>query len=180
MCAALRRRRPSQAFAETLGPGLRFSLHKGPASSIIVPVSVISSCVDIPLIHLLLNSHLSAAVRAPFHVALLVLNAGALAWIIGERSAVTHVPHVVGPVMLRLRVGFRVAFDIPLSAVRGVHPLAGSRREWMPARRLTRDDVTLVTPMDEPNVLLDIGGTRFLAIRVDDPEGFRRALAPAR
>jgi hypothetical protein len=193
VCALLRRRRPSQAVAANLGPGLRFSLHKGAISSIVVALTVIASCVDIPLIHLLSNNHVPAALRGTFHAALLALNAAGLIWIIGQRSAVTHIPHVVGPVILRLRVGFRLEFDLPLSAVSGASILKGSPREWIPARGLTRADVTLVTPMDEPNVLLEIGGdldavrglragramrsTRYLAIRVDDAEGFRRAIA---
>jgi len=192
VCASLRRRRPSEDVAATLGPGLRFSLHKGAVSSIVVALTVIASCVDIPLIHLLSNNHVPALLRGPFHAALLVLNAVGLIWVIGERSAVTRVPHAVGPTMLRLRVGFSLALDLPLSAVSGASILKGSPREWMPARGLTRADVTLVTPMDEPNVLLEIGGdpdvlrglragrpirgTRFLAIRVDDAEGFRRAV----
>jgi len=193
VCALLRRRRPSQAVAATLGPGARFSLHKGAVSSIVVALTVIASCVDIPLIHLLSNDHVPLALRGPFHAALLALNAAGLIWIIGERSAVMHIPHVVGPAMLRLRVGFRLALDLPLSAIGAVSILKDSPQEWMAARGLARADVTLVTPMDEPNVLLEIHGdldavrglragramrsTRYLAIRVDDAEGFRRALA---
>jgi len=194
LCAVMRRRRPSEAVAAELGPGSRFSLHKGAVSSIIIPIAVIASCVDVPLIHLLLNDHVSAVLRGPFHVALLVFNAWAIIWIIGDRSSVTHIPHVVGSDMLRLRVGFRLGFDVPLSAVRGVYGLKGSPREWMPARGLTRNQVVMVTPMDAPNVLLEIsvtetaafslharrstGARRFLAIRVDNAEGFKHALTP--
>jgi hypothetical protein len=195
ICAVMRRRRPSEAVAAELGPGSRFPLHKGAVSSIIIPITVIASCVDVPLIHLLLNDHVSAVLRGPFHVALLVFNAWAIIWIIDDRSAVAHIPHVVGLDTLRLRVGHRLALDVPLSAVRGIHSLKGSPREWMSARGLTRNEVVLVTPMDAPNVLLEIdvtekaafslrarrsaGARRFLAIRVDNAEGFKRALASA-
>ena len=193
MCAALGRRRPSQTLAAALGSGMRFPLHKGSVSSIILPLAVITSCVDIPLIHLLLNGHVSPVMRGPFHAALLAVNVWTLVWIFGDRSAICRIPHVIGPAMLRLRVGFRVAVEIPLTAVRSVQTVKGSPGHWMQAKGLSRRDVMLVTPMDEPNVLIEISGAldavralragrptagrRFLAIRVDDNEGFRRALA---
>ncbi len=195
VCAALGCRRPSQAVAAALGPGMRFSLHKGSVSSIILPLAVIASCIDIPLIHLLLNGHVSQAMRGPFHAVLLAANAWTLVWIFGDRSAVRHIPHVVGPSTLQLRVGFRLAVEVPLSAVRGVQTVKGPPRDWMQAKGLSRRDVMLITPMDEPNVLIEIGGDldalralrsgrlaggwRFLAVRVDDGEGFRKALAIA-
>lgn len=188
----LRRRRPSQVLSEALGPGLRFSIHKGAVSSIIVPITVIASCVDVPLIHLLVISHVPFWLRGAIHVGLLAANAWALVWIIGDRSAIVHIPHVVDATVLRLRVGFRLALDVPLSAIRGVYAVKGSPRERMPARGLNRNDVTLVTPMEEPNILVEVDSAckavrdlragrsvsspRFLAIRVDDPDGFRRAI----
>ena len=192
LCAAARRLRPSQRIAATLPAGARFTLHRGAISSVLLPLLVIASFAELPLLHLVIHSHAPAAMRLPLHAALVGLTVWGLLWMFGDRSAVRHVPHVIAEEELLLNVGLRVAVRIPSFGVHGVRVLEGAPRDWMAELEVDRRDVAFVTPVDKPNVLIELANhqgratharfghaapvPRYFAIYADKAEGFRNEI----
>lgn len=187
---------PSDAIERSAPPGQRYSLANGPVSSLLMPLAIVGLLSDLPL-SLVLVAIFQPTHAAVVHLALFAAALWGVAWIAGDRSAVKAITHVVGSREIRLRVGFRWSVAIPITAVRVQHRLQGSTHESLPKLSVQRDDVLMVTPIDSPNVLIDLdlaqletlsvekfGAAvpcrRFIAIYVDDPASFMRNLADAK
>ena len=199
-CALRGRTRPSTRFADSLGPGRRFALGKGPWMGVLVPMVVISQFVDVLLAQGLL--HLVVPAGPPrwlAHSALLFVSLWTVVWAVSWRSATRHVDHVLGERALTLAIGFRHLARLPLAAIAGVqvvdHKAARGRQDWFDVHGLKPRDVTAFTFLDTPTLLIelrpDAAGAwrtangvrkplrRWLAVHVDEPAAMRQAIAAA-
>jgi hypothetical protein len=196
-----RRPLPSVRHAARFDPraeGRRFGLHKGSTSSILMPMIVLSTLVDVPLGNLMLHAFAVPHALA-LHALLLTLTLWTLLWGLGLRSAVRHVDHVLQPDALVLRIGFSAVCRIPLEALRDVHLLPSREAGWRQKRGLTRQSLAELTPLDEPTLLIELSdahaarsGCRivrsgrdrpvppWVAVYVDQPAALREALLSAR
>lgn len=187
LCFVARRKLPSSRIASQMPAGSRFSMANGPVSTLLLPLAIIGIMSDLPL------SFIVVALFKPAHEVLVhatLLGAAfwGLAWVAGDRSAVRHLDHVVNDGAIHLRVGFRWSVDIPKGSVLRCVAIKGKPREWLHDLKIDRADVLVVTPVDAPNVLIQLdaqgfdrvhvtrmGATsqarQFVAFYVDDPSG---------
>lgn len=195
LCRLARRPLPSERRVAALGEGRRFGLHKGSSSAVLVPMIVLASLVDLPLGHLAIHLRASPGSAPALHLLVVLATLWTLLWAIGLRSAVRHVDHVLRADELVLAVGLRAARRIPLASVKDAHPLEGRPADWRAARGLAKRDVVSVTPLDAPNLLIELHGghaeglarpgfarspPRWIAVYVDRPEALRAALLDRR
>ncbi len=197
LCVLTRRALPSvQRMARMPQQGTRYTLQKGSISTIFLPLVVLSSLVELPLLHLLIHAHAPEAIRPSLHLALLGLTMWGLLWALGDRSAVKNMAHVLLRDEVALNVGLRASCQLPLAAVERVQIIAGRPREWRQTLSIDKQDVITLTPMDPPNVLIelrserhnvritkfgmDVESPRYLAIYVDQAAAFQRDLLNAK
>ncbi len=191
---------PSTRLAQSLGAGRRFALRKGSWMDVLVPMVVFTQFVDV----LLAQGALHLAVppgpqRWATHGLLLFLSVWTVAWAVSLRSATQHVEHVLGEHALTLAVGFKHLCRVPLAAIASVrtidHKAARGRQDWYDVHGLKPREVTALAFLDAPTLLVElqpgaagawrsVNGVRqplrrWLAVRVDEPEPMRRALAAA-
>ena len=186
---------PSAAESRKVVNGMGFTLSSGNISTLLVPLAVIGLLADLPL------SQLAIQIWHPPHVVLihvltLLMAAWGFVWILGDRLAVRALDHSLDDRQLVLRVGFRWACDVPVTAIKRCAALRGSPVEWQTAMQIDRHSVWRVTPIDPPNVLLEIdpgeksdvkvmrmGASvelrKFLAVYVDSPTQFIRRINDA-
>lgn len=192
----VRRARPSDAIERNVPSGKRYSLANGPLSSLLMPLALVGLLSDLPL-SLTIVTIFKPTHATAIHLVLFATALWGVAWIAGDRSAIKRIHHVIDDQRLHFRVGFRWDVIVPVDAVRGQKRLQGSVREWLSTQSLNRDEVLMVTPIDSPNVLIELdpaqlGDTsivkfgaaaicrRFVAAYVDDPAGFLNQLAHIR
>ncbi len=189
LCAMTRRPRPSERVARSLSADARFTLHAGPISSVLMPLLLIGTFLELPLLHLAIHVKAAPAMRLSLHAALVGLTAWGLVWLFGDRSAVRHVPHVLAADELLLHVGFRVAVRLPTCEIASVRLVKGAPRDWLPTLGIKRADVAFVTPVDKPNLLIELTPLHerttherfgsaatvplYFAVYVDKPESLR-------
>jgi hypothetical protein len=87
LCAMTRRPRPSERVARSLAADARFTLQAGPISSVLMPLLLIGTFLELPLLHLAIHVKAAPAMRLSLHVALVGLTAWGLVWLFGDRSA---------------------------------------------------------------------------------------------
>jgi hypothetical protein len=191
LCVLTRRALPSARRMAWVPPeGIRYTLHKGSISSIFLPLVILSSLVELPLLHVLIHARAPEAIRLSLHMALLGTTLWGLLWALGDRSAVKQVAHVMLGDEVTLNVGLRSRGRLPLAAVERARIVKGRPREWRQALGIDKQDVVILTPMDPPNVLIDlsderhgvriskfgvdIDSPRYLAIYVDQAAAFQR------
>jgi hypothetical protein len=155
---------------------------------LLIPLAVIGVLSDVPL------SQIIVTIWKPDHAILvhmicLFLAAWGLVWIVGDRFAVRELTHVVNAHQIFLNVGFRWSCVIPVHSIVRCTALCDRPRDWLPRLSIGKDDVWFVTPVDSPNVLMEIDATtveqsaikkmgarvpgrQFVALYVDDPQRF--------
>jgi hypothetical protein len=196
----LRRPPPSVAYARRLGEGRRFALHRGSWLSVLVPMVVFSQFVDVLVAQGAVQVAAPAgAPRLALHALLLSVSLWTVAWAVALRSAMRHVDHVLGPHALTLAIGFRQVCRLPLGEIADVrvidHRAARGHQDWLDVHGLEPRDVTLVTALDKPTLLIELrpGATgawctrhgvarplrRWIAVLVDDPAAMAAAVAGA-
>ncbi len=199
-CKLRGRALPSTRYAQALGAGERFVLHRGSWMGVLVPMVVFSQFVDVLMAQGML--HLAVPPGPPrwlAHAALLFASVWTVVWAVSLRSAMRHVDHVLGEHALTLAIGFKHLARIPLAAIADVqvidHRAARGRQDWYDVHGLKPRDVTPVTCLDTPTLLIEllpgaagawrtVNGVRkplrrWVAVYVDQPEPMCRALAVA-
>jgi len=188
LCALMRRDLPSNCLARQLPMGLRFTLANGPVSGVLLPLAIIGMLADLPL------SFIVIAIFKPvhelaIHAVLFGMALWGLVWVAGDRSAIKRLEHVVNDDAIHLQVGFRWRMDIPLNAIQRCTLIQGKARIWLREMSIDRADVLMVTPIDTPNLLIELTsdgldrvriekmgasarGRQFFAVYLDDPAGF--------
>ena len=199
-CQWTRRPLPSARWARRLGDGERFALHRGAWMSVLVPIVVVSQFVDVLIAQGVI--HVAAAAqthRVLLHGLLLFASLWMVVWAVALRSATRHIDHVLGTRALTLAIGFKQRCRLPLSAIADVrrieHKGSVSGKDWHAAFGLKARDVTLLSPLDPPTLLIalkdDAAGAwwtcngmtrplkRWVAVYVDKPDAMRAAVAAA-
>jgi hypothetical protein len=199
-CLWTHRPLPSLGYAQALGAGRRFALHRGSWMSVLVPMVVFSQFVDVLLAQGAIHVVAVGAQRLQLHALLLFLSLWTVVWAVSLRSATRHVDHVLGEHALTLAIGFKQLCRLPLAAivdVRVIDPRAAARRggDWRDVHQLKPRDVTLLAFLDSPTLLIELkpgaagawwtrNGVpkrlrRHVAVYVDEPGAMRAAIAAA-
>ena len=198
-CKWTRRPLPSVRYARALGDGQRFALHRGAWMSVLVPIVVVSQFVDVLVAQGVIHVAAVPAHRALLHGLLLFASLWMVVWAVALRSATRHVEHVLGPHALTLAIGFKQCCRLPLSAIADVrrieHKGSASGKDWHASFGLRASDVTQLSPLDPPTLLIALkddaagawwtcNGTartlkRWVAVYVDRPDAMRAAVAAA-
>ena len=191
---------PSQRHAAALGAGQRFPLRRGSWMGVLVPMVVFSQFVDVLIAQGCL--HIVTPPGAPrllAHAALLFVSLWMVVWAVALRSAMRNVDHVLGPHAFTLAIGFKQLCRVPLSAIEDVraidHRAARQGRDWFDVHQLKPRDVSVVSALDPPTLLIALrpgaNGAwwtrnglrrplrRWIAVYVDQPEAMRSAIAAA-
>jgi hypothetical protein len=151
----LRFRPPSDRLASHSTDGTRFSLARGDIYQLLPSLAVIGLLSDFPLAWVLV-AIIKPDHTITVHLILLGLALWGGVWIAGDTFAVRALPHLVTRNRIALRVGFRWSCDIPVDAVLRCLPLKGKSKSWLPKLQLDASQVWIVTPIDPPNVLIEI------------------------
>jgi hypothetical protein len=195
----LRRPLPSVHYARRLGDGQRFTLQRGSWMSVLVPMVVFSQFVDLLIAQGVIHVAAAPAQRALLHGLLLFVSLWMVVWAVALRSATRHVDHVLDEHALTLAIGFKQLCRLPLAAIAEVrrieHKASVSGKDWFARHGLQARDVTVLSPMDPPTLLIalkdDTAGAwwtrngmprrlkRWVAVYVDHPDAMRAAVAAA-
>jgi hypothetical protein len=195
----LRRPLPSTRYARRLGEGTRFALRRGSWMSVLVPIVVFSQFVDVLLAQGVIQVALVGAQRVWLHALLLLGSLWTVVWAVALRSATRQVEHVLGSHALTLAIGMRDVCRVPLAAIASVrvvdHRAARGHQDWYDVHALRPREVTLVTALDKPTLLIELrpGATgawrtrngaagpvrHWIAVYVDEPADMAAALADA-
>ncbi len=199
-CKWTRRPLPSARYARRLGDGRRFALQRGSWMSVLVPMVVFSQFVDVLLCQAALQIAVTDVVqRWMLHALLLFVSLWTVVWAVSLRSATRHVDHVLDAYALTLAVGFRQLCRIPLAAIAGVqvidHRAVRGHADWFDVHGLKPRDVTLLTSLDKPTLLIELQAgadgawwtrngarrplRRRIAVYVDQPAAMQAAIAAA-
>ena len=198
-CQWTRRSLPSVRYARQLGEGQRFELRRGAWMSVLVPMVVLSQFVDVLICQGCIHIIAAGAQRWMLHGLLLFVSLWTVVWAVSLRSAMRHVGHLLSPHTLTLAIGFKQLCRIPLEAIAGVqaidHKAARGRDDWFDVHELKPRDVTVLTSLDKPTLLIELksGGhgawwtrngvqkplKRWVAVYADQPDALRAALLAA-
>jgi len=186
-------RPPSAAAMERAPDGKRFSIDGGDLSTLLVPLAIIGMISDVPLSQVIISAWRPEHTLF-VHLIVFAVSLWGFIWIIGDRGAVRGSNHVLNREELFLAVGFRWMSNVPLHAIKHCSALHGKPKEWLASSSIDRNEVWSVTPIDSPNVLveLDINALdgmgikrmgncvplrRYLALYFDAPGEFIRDMA---
>ncbi len=195
-CQWTRRPLPSESYARRLGDGQRFELRRGPWMSVLVPMVVFSQFVDVLVAQGFIHVAADPAHRLALHGLLLFASLWTVVWAVALRSAMRHVDHVLGEHALTLAIGFKQLCRIPLAAIANVqlidHKAARGSDDWYDVHELKPRDVTSLTSLDKPTLLIELRSgandawwtrngarkplRRRIAVYVDQPAAMRDAI----
>ena len=193
----LRRPLPSAGYARSLGEGRRFALRRGSWMGVLVPMVVFSQLVDVLVAQGVVQVAATGGLRIALHVLLLFVSLWAVVWAVSLRSTTRHVDHVLGAHALTLAIGVRQVCRLPLAVIASVRPIdhraARGHADWYDVHALQPRDVTLLTALDKPTLLIELKAgavgawyardgvarplRRWIAVYVDEPAAMAAALA---
>lgn len=167
-------------------PSKEFSFRRTNDYGVIVALLLIGSVVDIPLLHLLVHNFVPDEYRIAAHCGVAFLTTYGLVWIVSDLRAIKASSHSLSDAKFRLQLGWRLSGCIPTASILGAWKAPDSIRRWRIDNNLRRSDISLITPLDAPNVLLEIEerdgqrifvdflamkrrASRYLALYVDAP-----------
>jgi hypothetical protein len=194
-CQWLRLPLPSLPYALQLGEGRRFELHRGAWMSVLVPMIVFSQFVDVLIAQGAIHVIAQGPQRLSLHALLLFLSLWTVVWAVALRSATRHVDHVLAAHTLTLAIGFKQLCRVPLAAIADVCVIDRKAADWYDTCKLHPRDVTVLTALDKPTLLIELkpgrdgawwvrNGVqrplkRWIAVYVDQPDVMRTAVASA-
>jgi hypothetical protein len=119
----------------------------------LLPIVVLMSAVELPVVSLLLPALLPASAPvSALHALLVALSVVTLTMLIGDRRLLGAGAHVGTGEALHLDLGARCSGELPLSALIAAREIGPAE-----ARRLSRDpSVVVVSPWDAPNAVLSL------------------------
>jgi len=189
--AGLRKPRAAAAAPASTAPGEQvFTTLRRSSHGSLLPLAVISSLAELPVVHLILGAQMADPRQAlTLHLVLLAGNLLTLALLLGDARLIGRGEHRLDAGQLHLAVGAR--FDAALPRVDILEATALSPAE---GRALARGPQAVVcSPAGEPNVRLRLrpghgarvsrcgqalAGVCEIGVRVDDPAALLRALTP--
>lgn len=159
-------------------------------------LNLLSFVVEVPLMALLVRG---AAVAAGLQVALHVVEAALVVFIVGDWWQVRAGGHVLTTTHLDLRAGLRASARVPLPAIERIEPVPrpGGPWAWRQANGVRRREAGTVSVLDTPNLAItlragepgdELRWTRFqverpmprhLLVYVDDPAAVAAAVREA-
>jgi hypothetical protein len=166
--------------------------------AVLVPMVVFSQFVDVlvaqGVIHVVGGAH-----RIVLHALLLFVSLWMVVWAVALRSAMRHIDHVLEPHALTLAIGFKQLCRIPLADIADVraidHRAARNGADWHDVHQLKPRDVTLLSALDPPTLLIELKAhargawwlrngaprplRRRVAVYVDQPAAMAAALRDA-
>lgn len=163
-------------------PAKEISFQRTNDYGLVVGLLLIGSVVDIPFLHLLVYNLVPDEYRIAAHCAVVFLTVYGLVWIISDLRAIKASSHSVSDTEFRLQLGWRLSGCIPTSSILRAWKAPDSLRRWRIDNKIRRSDINLITPLDPPNVLLEIKegtyldfllakrrASKYLALYVDAP-----------
>jgi hypothetical protein len=194
-CRLTRRPLPSTRYAQALGEGRRFELRRGSWMGVLVPMVVFSQFVDVLIAQGAIHVIAHGTQALELHLLLLLGSVWTVAWAVSLRSAMHHVNHVLGSHTLTLAIGFKHLCHIPLAAIVDVRVIDRKAADWHDACKLKPREVTALTALDQPTLLLELKAEaagawwtrngvpkplrRWVAVYVDQAEALRAAVLAA-
>lgn len=153
---------------------------------------VVLALVEAPLAHLFVHCFIGGKNGLVLHVLLAYLNIYGLVWMVADRRAVGRSSHRLSQRRLHLQMGWRSCMDIPTGDIRGATLLQSNLRTWAKSRMLDRRDLVVVSPLDTPNIVLEVQSRttyrgllsrrsipRYVALFVDEPRLLKSAVESA-
>jgi len=197
-CKWRRRPLPSAAYAQRLGAGQRFELHRGSWMGVLVPMVVFSQFVDVLIAQGFIHVVAVGNERLALHALLLFVSVWTVVWAVSLRSAMRHVDHRLDVHSLTLAIGFKHLCRVPLAAIADVQALdrrAVHGKDWLDAFQVKPREVSVLSFLDTPTLLITLndatGGAwwtrngaprplrRRIAVYVDQPGPMRAAILAA-
>ncbi|WP_422353485.1 hypothetical protein [Stenotrophomonas sp. AR026] len=145
--------------------------------------------VEIPIAHLLVYCFIEDGSSLLLHIILAYLTIYGLIWMVADRRAVGHSSHRLSSRRLLVRMGWRSSMDVRVQDIRGVTLLQSSLGAWAESKAIDRRDLTVVSPLDAPNIVLEMESRdtylsllsvkpipRYLALFVDEPKLMKSAV----
>jgi hypothetical protein len=175
-----------------------YGLSNGHKYNMLLYVMIFSSLFEFPFAFLMISLLISDKNKQlVWHFFLLFLTAYSLIWLRSDRFSVRRTPHVIGDDHLDLNCGFRVCYSIKIACIIYIKRIdyLSWNRDYAVLKKAGKD-LLLVTPFDEPNVLIEVDrsglegerlgmkiealqGSSSVAIYVDHPNEFIRDLREA-
>lgn len=150
---------------------------------------VVLALVEAPLVHLVVYRSIGGEIGLVLHVLLAYLNIYGLAWMVADRRAVGRSSHRLSGRRLHLQMGWRSSMSIPIGDIRGITLLQSNLRTWARSKMLDRRDLAIVSPLDPPNIVLEVQShttyrglltrrpiPRYVALFVDEPRLLKSAV----
>ncbi|HEX9173273.1 MAG TPA: hypothetical protein VF861_11465 [Telluria sp.] len=138
--------------------GVKLTYLERGAYSTVVAIALFSVFVDIP-INMFMVSVLPMVEPDQRFLLHLIFGLGAaygLVWVLGDRWAVRGSYHVLTSGALDLQVGSRSSGTIPLAAIAASEPVKEKRIAWCRRRGVRVGSTLLVSPFDQPNLVLTL------------------------
>ncbi len=185
-------RKPSRGPAMS---GTAIHYMKNSQYATVLAILLISIFADIPVSAMLVGAiEHDPERRHSIHILIAILTVATLISILGDRWYVRGDYHLLDERMLYLRIGKRVAADLPLCRIAAIEPVRGSQAEWCKQTGRSIQDAVQISPaniVDKPNICLTISEGPPLRMRsnmfecelpksvllyVDEPQALIRAI----
>jgi len=132
--------------------------------------------------------------RHIIHVLIAILTAATLILILGDRWYLQGDCHLIDDRMLYLRIGKRIAADLPVCRIAAIERVSGSKAEWCKQTGQQVRDVVQISPaniVDKPNICLTVSEgppirmlnnlfecalPKYVLLYVDEPQALIRAV----
>lgn len=145
--------------------------------------------LEVPIAHLLVHCFIEEDRRLFLHAVLAYLTLYGVIWMISDRRAVGRSSHRLSSRRLQVQMGWRSSMDIRVRDIRGATLLQSNLRTWAESRKLDRRELAVVSPLDAPNIVLELDSRdtylsllsikpmpRYLALFVDEPQLLKSAV----
>lgn len=145
--------------------------------------------LEVPIAHLLVHCFVEDDRRLFLHAVLAYFTLYGVIWMVSDHRAVGRSSHRLSSRRLRVQMGWRSSMDIRVRDIRGVTLLQSNLRTWARSRKLDRRELAVVSPLDAPNIVLELASRdtylsllsikpmpRYLALFVDEPQLLKSAV----
>lgn len=172
----------------------KFSYHQRSQYGTVFVIILIGLLVEIPFSLLMVNLlPLSVAARQQAHLVLLGLTLYLLFLLLADRYQLRRSAHSLSASHLHLQIAQRFAADLAIDAIVAVEVFKHDKRLWCAQGKISLFDCHTVTPVDAPNVLVELRtgeqqmqsfqlkqpAPRYIFIYVDQAAEFVQALQAA-
>jgi hypothetical protein len=136
-------------------PGIRLTYLERGAYGTAIGIALVSVSVDVPINMLIVSVlPMDPEQRHLLHLVFGIGSVYSLVWVLGDRWLVHCGRHVLTSTELDLHVGARTSGKIPLAAISACERVDEKRAEWCKRRGIPVHSTLLVSPFDQPNLVL--------------------------